>query len=274
MKHNVKVTVLLILLFLAAHSIGFLILENYVGQDLPLGLQAPDIDAHTAYVPLFLAVLIATAIAFIFIKFNAIRFWKYWFFISVWLCLSLAFAAFLSQVAAVAIAAALAYWKIFKPNPYVHNATELFIYGGLAALFVPLLTIKATAILLILISVYDVVAVFKTKHMVSLANFQRTSNVFAGLHVPYKQKATKRKLPSTKKGVQEAVLGGGDIGFPLLFSGAVYMQAGFVPAFIVSCCAALGLLALFTFAKGSRYYPAMPAATLGCFAGYVLLMLL
>ena len=39
-------------------------------------------------------------------------------------------------------------------------------------------------LLLALISVYDVIAVFKSKHMVSMANFQTESKVFAGLAVP------------------------------------------------------------------------------------------
>ena len=40
--------------------------------------------------------------------------------------------------------------KVFKRNFFVHNATELFIYPGIAAVFVPLLNIYTIIILLII----------------------------------------------------------------------------------------------------------------------------
>ncbi len=273
MKHNLKISLLLILLFIATHLIGFAILNSYTTQALPFNVQPPAIEQETSYIPLFIAILATTGLAMLLMYFNAIRMWRYWFVLSVWVCLTLAFAAFIHQLAATVLAALFAYLKIFKSNTYVHNATELFMYGGLAALFVPLLTLKSIAILLLLIAIYDLVAVYKTRHMITLAKFQTKTKLFAGLHIPY-GKPTTKKLPQLKKAQKQAVLGGGDIGFPLLFSGVVFLQAGFFAALVTTLCAAASLFMLFCVAKKTKYYPAMPAVTLGCFIGYAIMLLL
>jgi len=273
MKHALKINLLLITLFIATHLIGFAILNSYTTQTLPFNVQAPQIAQETSYIPLFLAILATTALAMILMYFNAIRLWRYWFVLSIWVCLTLAFAAFIHQVVAITLAAFFAYLKVYRSNPYVHNATELFMYGGLAALFVPLLTLKSIAILLLLIAIYDIIAVYKTRHMITLAKFQTKTKLFAGLHIPYGKQTTK-KLPQLKKTQNQAVLGGGDIGFPLLFAGVVFLQTGLLAAIIITLCAALGLFILFYKAKKTKYYPAMPVVTLGCFIGYAIVLLL
>ena len=75
--------------------------------------------------------------------------------------------------------------KIFKPNFWIQNLTELFIYGGLAAIFVPFFNIWSVSILLILIALYDAYAVWKSKHMITLAKSQMEAKVFSGLLIPY-----------------------------------------------------------------------------------------
>ena len=87
--------------------------------------------------------------------------------------------------------------------------------------------------------------------MVKMAEFQRENKVFAGLFVPYGKKA--------------AILGGGDIGFTLLFSGVILQKFGFLAALISSLIIAGSLLALFLIGKKNKYYPAMPFLAGGCF---------
>ena len=79
------------------------------------------------------------------------------------------------------LAISLAAWKILRPNVFIHNLTEVFIYGGIAALLVPIINLFSAFILLLLISIYDMYAVWKSKHMVSMAKFQSEAKVFAGL---------------------------------------------------------------------------------------------
>ena len=281
MKHNFKITLLLVLLFVAAHIIGLVIVKHYLPKEqaLPLNIQKPEFDEKTSYVPIFLTVLVATALALILLRFKAIRLWKLWFFISVFFTLSIAFNSFIPETFAIVLALIFAVLKLFKPSIILHNFTELFIYGGLAAIFVPVLNVLSVIILLILISIYDFIAVWKTKHMVSLAKFQAESNVFAGLFVPYNQENNSSKavpVSKTKKAVivktEQAILGGGDIGFPLLFSGVILKNFGFAQALFVSFTAAVALLILFLIAEKKKFYPAMPFITAGCLVGYGILL--
>ena len=279
MKHNFSITLLLLGLFIASHLIGLVIINHYlpIDQPLPLNIEKPQLEAQTSYLPIFIAILLATALALLLMKFEAMGLWKLWFFLSVTFSLTVAFAAFVPQLIALPLSLLLAVFKTLKPNIIIHNFTELFIYGGLAAIFTPVLNVFSAIILLLLISLYDAVAVWKTHHMISLAKFQSKSKMFAGLYVPYEEKKIVTLIPAKHPKYEQdtylerqAILGGGDIGFPLLFSGVMLKFYGAGPAIITSLTAALALFFLLTFAKKEKFYPAMPFITAGCLLGYAL----
>ena len=264
MKHRFWVICLLLLLFFLAQIIGLIVTQHYIQQDqaLPLGIERPAMDPQTSYISLFLILLIATGIALILLHFRLFMIWKIWFLLSIFLTLVISFGVFFSSTVALVFAFVLSLWRIFKPNAIIHNLTELFIYGALAAIFVPLLNLISISILLVLISVYDYIAVRKTAHMVKLAKSQGEAKVFAGLLIPYEKNV--------------ALLGGGDIGFPLLFSAVIMINFNLElldwRTYIIPFCAGLLLLALFVKGEKKKYYPAMPYVSLGCLLGLVILL--
>lgn len=284
MKHDFKITVALIILFLFAHIIGLFVVKYYLPEEraLPLNIDKPELPEKTSYIPIFISILFASILALLLVKFKAMGLWKIWFFLSVFFTLTISFNAFIPQILALLVALVLTFFKVVKPNVMVHNFTEMFIYGGLAAIFVPVLNVFSIVSLLLLISLYDMIAVWKTKHMISLAKFQSESKLFAGLFIPYEKKKYTAPLKVNKnisytqvKHIErQAILGGGDIGFPLLFSGVMLKLHGFLPALTVSAVTAFALFLLFYFAKKQKFYPAMPFLTAGCFAGYGLIYLL
>ena len=225
-------------------------------------------------VSIIIAVLIGTAILFLLIKFKISLLWKLWFFLAVFITLTIAFGAFVPQVLAVVVALGLTIWKVFRPNIIVQNLSELFIYGGLAAIFVPIMNFFAAVMLLLLISVYDMYAVWKSKHMIKLAKFQAKSKVFAGLFIPYEMPKAGVKRKGVMKKVRTAVLGGGDIGFPLIFAGVVLKDVGFAKSLIIPVFTALALWGLLMWGKEKKFYPAMPFLTVGCLVGYGVVLLL
>ena len=139
---------------------------------MPGGAERPDVDESWSWAYITIGILLGTGLLLMLIKFKLVSFWKFWFFLAVVMCLTVAFASFMSGWMAFLLSLILAYLKIVKPNTYVHNITELFMYAGLAIIFVPILNKTSVIILLILISVYDMYAVWKSKHMIKLANFQ------------------------------------------------------------------------------------------------------
>ncbi len=260
MKHTWSVTIVLLAIFLLAQVIGLFVTNHYLAKpELPLNIERPQFEEDTSFIPLFILIIIATVIAFFLAKFDVEWVWKLWFFVSIVFCITVALNAFMPQLFAFIFSLFFAFFKVVKRNLIIHNIGELIIYGGLAAIFVPILNIFSISVLLLIISLYDYIAVRKTKHMVKLAKFQAKIKIFAGVLVPYKKGA--------------AILGGGDIGFPLLFAGVVMRSFGF-KALIVSFFATLSLLFLFWMSEKKKFYPAMPFLTAGCFLGYAVLRLI
>lgn len=294
MKHNLKIIFILTGVFLLSQIMGLFIVNQYLNhetgefKELPYNIERPPIEEGTSFWYIISAILIGTAILLVIIKFKKVNLWKTWYFLSVFITLVVALSAFINQITAVILAIIAGYFKIFKPKVWIHNFTELFIYGGLAAIFVPIMNLFSAIMLLILISIYDMYAVWKSKHMVTLAKFTTESNVFAGLSIPYnktsgkiQKNASKKLKPGTGK-VKNAILGGGDIGFPLLFAGVIMkylMQQnlvliGFLKSLIIPITTAIALYLLFIKGDKNKFYPAMPFLTAGCLVGYGILLLI
>lgn len=263
MKHNIKVTIVIAVLFFLAHFVGLFITNQFLDADLPYGIERPEIESSVSYIPLIIAIAIATGLALLLIKFGAMKIWKLWFVFATIYLLGIAFSAFFdSGYWAIALAIILGLLKFFRPSVIIHNFTELFVYSGIAAIFAPIMGILAASILLVLISIYDAIAVWKTKHMVKMAKFQAKSKMFAGFVIPY------------DKGKKTAILGGGDIGFTLLFSGVVLTQFGFYQALLVSFITMISLFLLLVYSKKDKFYPAMPYLSAGCFLGLLVSLLI
>lgn len=307
MKHTLKVTIALILFFFMAQFVGLLVINQYIDhkktaeikeityKPLPYKLERPEVkNQSTSFIYISLAILIGTMLVLLLIKFNKPFIWKFWFFITVWLTLSIAFAAFIDNFIAAIIALIISILKLYKPNIIIQNVSEIFIYGGLAAIFVPIINLFAAFMLLIVISAYDYISVFMTKHMIKLAKFQSKSKVFAGLLIPYEsgKESVQDKSALELKTKEEsskiipkksvAVLGGGDIGFTLIFAGVVMkglmlqetILVGFLKTLIIPFSVTFALLILLLKGQHNKFYPAMPFLSLGCFVGYLVVLVI
>lgn len=340
MKHTLKVTNLLILIFVFAQIMGLIIISEYIDikesslagkavikEDVyehSVGGVPPEIENKYITVAFILfSILVGTLILLMIIKYRMGNIMKIWFFIAIVFCLAKAFSPFTLKIInyiiptaikhsgtiAIIIASIFAYLKLFRNNIIIHNFTEVFLYGGLAAFIVPNLDIKVVFILLIGISLYDMYAVWKSKHMVKMAKFQSSQKMFAGLMIPYKKlkhsisednikiqieniqtsKTKERSEKSDKKikdknkskqtqedteEVKTAILGGGDIAFPLIFSGVVLVLTGsFLNSIIITITTTIALALLLIKGQQNKFYPAMPFISAGCFAGYAIVWL-
>jgi len=286
-------------MFLIAQFLGILILTQNIDvkqtevegkttfKEIPF-VERPPIQENHSYIPILLAVLIGTGILLLLIRFNLTWVWKIWFLLAITIALTIAFGSFIPYSIALFLALLLSLWKIFKPNVWIQNITELFIYGGLAVIFVPIFNIFSGVILLILIALYDAYAVWKSKHMIKMAKSQTKAKVFAGFLIPYQLKRNilpekvkttlkktlllKVKTKSSKGRV--AMLGGGDVAFPLIFAGVILKEMGLWQSLLVPFFALSGLIILFKIGKEKKFYPAMPFISSGCLIGLAVLYLL
>lgn len=317
MKHTVEITLLLVLIFIAAQVAGLFVISNYIdiyasketgatvvkeGAYNITGITPPPVtDESSSWIYIMGAVLIGTALVLLIIKFKQTNLWKIWFFASVVITLTVALAPFINKIAVqlfggggfiatALVAAVLTFYKVFRPNIYVHNLTEIFLYGGLAALIVPIMNMFSAVALLIAISIYDMFAVWQSKHMVSMAKYQTESKVFAGLMLSYgkpvdikpvetkasvKAAPVKQAISEQKSTGRTAILGGGDIAFPLLFAGVIMKTTGgFTSPLIITLFAAIALGLLLLKGQKDKFYPAMPFISAGCFIGWAVTLLL
>jgi len=280
MKHTYTVTIVLVLVFLMSQVIGLLLLDKSVDkqatqesgvvtyEDLPYDIERPDIEPQTSFVYILVAVIIGTVIVLLLIRFRRPRIWKYWYLLSVVFTLSISFSVLLDSSIAFGAAIILAILKVFRPNVYLHNLTELFVYSGIALIFVPIMNTFAAVMLMVLIFVYDMYAVLRSKHMVAMARFQQSTNLFACLSIPYKPIPLVSRPKHTVQKVQTAVLGGGDMAFPLLFAGVIMKTYGFYATLPIPIFSAIALFLLLYKSEKGKFYPAMPFISAGCFLGY------
>jgi len=296
-------------MFLLTQLIGLAVVYSYTYiPELPYGMEPPgDIDPISGLVSTVIAFVIAISLVFLLNKYRAKFILRAWFFIVVVIALGITLYSILfyipsirgyAALIAVLISLPLAYFKILKQNLLVHNLTELLVYPGIAAVFVsffyfsmnPLMSIVAIVALLIFISAYDIWAVNHSGIMQKMAKFQINElKLFAGFFVPYmdkkqrakvrviKQKYKKKDFKKAEKEIKDkkirvslAILGGGDVIFPIIAAGIFMKILGLIPALFITLGATLALLFLFTTARKGKFYPAMPFLTGGIFIGMVL----
>jgi presenilin-like A22 family membrane protease len=331
MKHNISITLILISFFVLAQVLGLwlinldaqVIKEDVNGQmvvsvvhdDTSLGAR-PETTGSGTLIYIMVGVAIGTILVLLLVRFKKANWWRTWFFLAVWLALSVAIGVVVkwhylfAYDLALLIALVIALWKIYRPNIFIHNISEVLMYAGIALIFVPMFGNPANhvfgipenvfwaVILLLLISVYDAYAVWKSKHMVKMAKFQTESKIFAGLMIRYNPTAETGKggkkssskvskvssmSKSSKVKPRNAILGGGDVAFPLIFAGVVMESllalevpkyVAFLQTSVIILTTTISLGLLFYFAEKDKFYPAMPFITAGCLVGWVLIMIL
>jgi presenilin-like A22 family membrane protease len=318
MKHNPKITIILLAMFVITQFIGLYVMnvdvfhktveiegeQQNITNPILSFLQPPEIqqesDFSTYFGSMIFAFIIAIVLLFLLIKFKIDFVLKIWFFSVIVIALFITTNAFFSNylhfsyfwVPALILSLALAFLKVFKQNFIIHNLTELLIYPGIATIFVSILSFWSMMILLILISAYDIWAVWHSGIMQKMAKYQINKlKLFSGFFVPYVSKKLRLKLKLMKKSklknkkikVNLAILGGGDVTFPIITMGVVLMTqsvnlpfglkpfiGGIFPALSVIFGATLGLALLFIFSEKKKFYPAMPFISAGIFFGLIL----
>jgi len=305
MKHTLKVTIILLSMFFIAQLIGIFVASQYLPQtvevfntqtntfetqdvyNLPYGVTPPEETTPLGSIfSILIALVIAVFLMFILMKVKAEWFLRIWFFIVVTLGLAIAINAFLlkipnTTIIALVIAIPLAFIKVFQRNLIVHNLTELLIYPGIASVFIPILNVWSVVILLVAISLYDIYAVWHAGFMQKMAKYQiEKLRIFSGFFVPYrgkkklsrakKVKTAKNKTKSKKVEMNVAILGGGDVVFPIILAGIVLRALGLVPAILVSIGATIALAYLFRKSEKGKFYPAMPFISIGALIGLII----
>jgi len=183
---------------------------------------------------------------------------------------------FLSIIGALFLLIAL----IKRPEWYVLNTIAIFTSVGVIAMIGISLCVPITIILLILMAVYDAIAVYKTKHMIDMADSFISLRLPVMFVIPKKREysllieteSLKEKLEN--KGERQAFfLGVGDVVFPGILAVSAFHT---LPAFnllmglSVLAGTLIGFIALMTLVIKGKPQPGLPLLCSGAILGYII----
>lgn len=279
------VALFFVLVFLVVQALGLFIGSQYLGM-INTGEAQPIFENPQSSGNSFLLIvymLIGTGIIIF-----AIRFWKFLIRIieaaaifsasTLTFIFLIPFAIFEIPIG-IFIATALTAWKMLKPTILSQNIALVFSVAGAGAVIGASLGILPSLIFIALLSVYDFISVFVTKHMVYMAKeIIKTPTAFT-LAFPYRFKkpvkfsAGKKVLKKTFHVFQ---LGGGDIAIPLMFSVSVLSSFSLLRSFlsVVGSAVALSCLIYFSAKKPGRALPALPFICAGTIVGFLISFLI
>lgn len=166
---------------------------------------------------------------------------------------------------AVALGLAFAIAKFFLPK--LKNAAAILATGGVGVIFGISLGILPIIIMLLLLSIYDFIAVFKTKHMVKMAEVLIKNDLAFTVSASVKE----GKPRFTEKGERNRIdLGTGDIVAPVMFDVSALSLSPIASLFIfIGSIVSIVLLMYFAMRK-KVILPALPPITLGMLVFFIL----
>ncbi len=257
MRMKYEPLILIILLYVSIQLMGLHIGSELIGA-IESGEIAPVIeepDNPLTSLIIFVYILIGTGILLLLLKFGLyfiIKIMSFFF-----LVVGLSFTLWvLFDFIGLLLAAALFILSILKSrNPAVMNIVLLFTIPGIGALFGSSIAFIPALILILILSAYDLVAVFGTKHMITLA------------------KGAEGKIPlmfTIPFGDRFLGLGTGDLAVPLIFSVSVMRDYSFTNAAITAAGGLIGITLLFVYILNQEKValPALPPICAGLIVGF------
>ncbi len=261
MKHTASV-ILMLCFYLGSQLLGL-----YVGETLLARIAADefvgaveDPESAGSSALIFLYILVMTGVLLVLIRYRLEYVIRGLLLLSVGIGLALTLWALTgvweTSLAASALGLVLFVWK--KEDPYIADYLLVGTIAGFGGWLGASLSLIPALLLLSALACYDLVAVFGTKHMVTLAEASRGSIAFM-LRVPTEN--------------SELGLGTGDLAIPLTFSVAVlghYGSLSVALATVVGGFAGIATLLYLVTRRKKTTLPALPPIAAGLLVGFAL----
>jgi len=189
---------------------------------------------------------------------------------------ALLLSCWMSDPLALILIGILIFWWLKKPSILIQDLCLISGIAGVGSILGLSLAPQIVVLLLVIFSIYDFIAVYKTKHMVKMAKEMIESKAILALVVPPNILGLRASLEEIKPGGKFLILGGGDIVFPLLLCVSL-IPFGILNSLIVAIFALMGLLVGFLFflsQKVRQPIPALPPIALFSILGYLITRLI
>ena len=170
----------------------------------------------------------------------------------------------------------LIFWWLKKPSVLIQDLLIILGIAGTGSILGLSLNPLMVILLLVIFSIYDFIAVYKTKHMVRMAKAMLESRAILAIVIPPNIFGFLESLEKIQPGGKFLILGGGDIAFPLIFSVSL-IPSGIFNSLIVALFSLIGLFASFWFftkQKERKPIPALPPIAFFSIIGYLITKIL
>jgi len=171
---------------------------------------------------------------------------------------------------------------LFMPRVWLHNLLMIFALVSLGSVFGFLLSPWTAIFLMLVISIYDILAV-RFGYMLWLAKRLSDSETLPAFVIPrrtsswnlnLRQAGFKQLFEDSSAEREFSILGGGDIGFPLLLVVSVFFSYGFTSSAIVAGFSVLGLIGAYwiqLFFLRGKPMPALPPIFFMSLIGFLII---
>jgi presenilin-like A22 family membrane protease len=244
------------------------------------GLNAMDILDESSVVvqevPLSMTLfsfIIAFSILFLLLRFSGkFNFFKYFFYFLIIIGSKLVFEAFFVPFLANILTLSLLALFLLRKSLLVHNLTLGITIAGVAVSLGLSFSFSTVLFLLGAFSFYDVLAVYRSSHMVKLFKGMANKGVILAIMIPQRLNKLKVKSNNFTPGQGVFILGTGDLAFPLFFAVSA-LKFSVISAWFIVAGATVGaalVYYLLTTQKSTRAMPALPPIALCSVVGFAL----
>lgn len=186
------------------------------------------------------------------------------------------FSIFLNDALSFIFSLLLITFYIFYPYVWFHNFILILTLPGIAAILGSSISPKTAVILLIFMSAYDYIAVYRTKHMIKMAKAMISGRAIFAMIYSEHLKGFWANIKEARPGEGFMMLGTGDFVFPIIMATSAYAVSASV-AWIVFIFSLFGLLLMhliFMSQKVHRPMPALPPLAAFAVLGFFIAILL
>ncbi|BAB59160.1 hypothetical protein [Thermoplasma volcanium GSS1] len=173
----------------------------------------------------------------------------------------------------VAIAISYFYLLLFKNEWYITDTAGFFLAVGIASIWGITFGVWAAVAFLVVFEIYDYIAVYKTKHMISLARYAVDSDLPMLFVIPENRDFTMKNVTFENRGEGNALMiGFGDIALPsiLVVSSALYGISNILYFTLLPLGGGLIGMAVLYFCNRDRPAPGLPYINTGTIAGFLI----
>lgn len=167
---------------------------------------------------------------------------------------------------------------VFVKNVISHNLGVLLGIAGIGSVLGLSISPKTAVVIMIILSFYDIIAVYVTKHMVRMAKDMMDAGAIFGFIIPAEARGffSKRHEAHSQIGERFMILGSGDVGLPVILASSM-LQHSVAGAVIVSVFSLIGLFAthlIFINQRERKAMAALPPITIMSVVGYFIALIL